>query len=174
MERDLRDTPLYQEVEAYFTAIYAPGAHWVSDGSTVTVSPDGRQAAFTGTVFHDLQSAPVTRVCLVDLASGAMQQVAAAAYSDRLPRWSPDGSKLAFLSDRAGAGNFQLYWLQPDGRGAAHALRCSTARWNTSTGRRQAFHPARPRGVRCRSGRHRRRWQDRRQAGRSAHLAAGD
>src|SRR5215470_2099573 len=121
MERDLRDTPLYKEVEAYFTAIYAPGAHWVSEGATVTVAPDGRRAAFTGTVFHDLQSAPVTRVCLVDLASGAMQQVAAAANSDRLPRWSPDGGKLAFLSDRAGAGNFQLYWLQPDGSGAAQA-----------------------------------------------------
>ena len=121
MERDLRDTPLYKEVEAYFTAMYAPGANWVSEGSTVTVSPDGRQAAFTGTVFHDLQSAPVTRVCLVDLASGDMQQVATAENSDRLPRGAPDGGQLAFLSDRAEAGNFQLYWLQPDGSGAAHA-----------------------------------------------------
>ena len=121
MERDLRDTPLYKEVAAYFTAIYEPGANWVSKGGTVTVSPDGRRAAFTGTVFHDLQSAPVTRVCLVDLASGEMQQVAAAQNSDRLPRWSPDGRKLAFLSDREGAGNFQLYLLNPDGSGAAHA-----------------------------------------------------
>jgi dipeptidyl aminopeptidase/acylaminoacyl peptidase len=121
MERDLRDTPLYKEVEAYFAAIYEPGANWVSKGGTVTVSPDGRRAAFTGTVFHDLQSAPVTRVCLVDLASGEMQQVTAAENSDRLPRWSPDGRKLAFLSDRDGAGNFQLYLLQPDGSGAAHA-----------------------------------------------------
>jgi dipeptidyl aminopeptidase/acylaminoacyl peptidase len=121
MERDLRDAPLYKEVEAYFAAIYEPGANWVSEGGTVTVSPDGRRAAFTGTVFHDLQSAPVTRVCLVELASGELQQVAAAANSDRLPRWSPDGGKLAFLSDRAGAGNFQLYLLQPDGSGAAHA-----------------------------------------------------
>ena len=121
MERDLRDTPLYKEVEAYFAAIYEPGANWVSEGGTVTVSPDGRRAAFTGTVFHDLQSAPVTRVCLVDLASGEMQQVAAAANSDRLPRWAPDGGKLAFLSDRAGTGNFQLYLLQPDGSGAAQA-----------------------------------------------------
>src|SRR5215813_8199619 len=121
MERDLRDTLLYQEVAAYFAAIYEPGANWVSEGGTVTVSPDGRRAAFTGTVFHDLQSAPVTRVCLVDLVSGEMQQVAAAENSDRLPRWSPDGRKLAFLSDRAGAGNFQLYLLQPDGSGAAQA-----------------------------------------------------
>jgi len=121
MERDLRDTLLYQEVAAYFAAIYEPGANWVSEGGTVTVSPDGRRAAFTGTVFHDLQSAPVTRVCLVDLVSGEMQQVAAAENSDRLPRWSPDGRKLAFLSDRAGVGNFQLYLLQPDGSGAAWA-----------------------------------------------------
>src|SRR5262245_50599698 len=123
MERDLRDTPLYKEVAAYFAAIYEPGANWVSEGSTVTVSPDGRRVAFTGTVFHDLQSAPVTRVCLVDLASGEMRQVAAAANGDRLPRWSPDGRKLAFLSDRAAAGNFQLYLLQADGSGAATAVK---------------------------------------------------
>ena len=39
MERDLRDTPSYQEVKAYFEAIYQPGANFVSDGGEVTLSP---------------------------------------------------------------------------------------------------------------------------------------
>ena len=121
MERDLRDTPSYQEVKAYFEAIYQPGANFVSDGGEVTLSPDGRWAAFTGIMFNDLQSAPITKVCLVDLASGEMQQVAAAENNDRLPRWSPDGSKLAFLSDRNGTGHFQLYLVNPDGSGSVQA-----------------------------------------------------
>ena len=106
--------------------MYEPGANWVSKGGTVTVSPAGRRVAFTGTGFHALQSAPVTRVCLVDLVSGAMQPVAAAQNSDRLPHWSPEGRKLAFLSDRAGAGNFQLYLLNPEGSGAAIAVKVVT------------------------------------------------
>ena len=106
MERDLRSSPLYKEVEAYFEAIYAPRTNCVSDGCDVTVSPDGRWGAFTGTVFNDLQSAPVTRLCLVDLTNGALQEVAAVQNSDRLPRWSPSGQTLAFLSDRTEAGKF--------------------------------------------------------------------
>ena len=121
MERDLRNTSLYKEVEAYFSAIYAPGTDSVSDGSEVTVSPDGSRAAFTGTIFHDLQSEPVTRICLVDLANGDMQVIAAGQNSDRLPRWSPDGRSLAFLSDRKDAGNFQLYWTNADGSGQVQA-----------------------------------------------------
>ena len=121
MERDLRQQPLYKEVEAYFTALYQPGTDWVSDGCEATVSPDGRRAAFTGTVFQDLRSAPVTRVCLVDLDSRTLRQLTPAQHSDRLPRWSPDGHRLAFLSDRAQAGNFQLYWTDADGSGPTHA-----------------------------------------------------
>lgn len=121
MERDLRSTPLYKEVEAYFTAIYAPGSDHVSGGSDVAVSPDGSRAAFTGTIFHDLQSEPVTRICLVDVRSGSMQVVASGPHSDRLPRWSSDGRSLAFLSDRDEAGNFQLYWTNADGSGPVQA-----------------------------------------------------
>lgn len=121
MERDLRQQPLYKEVEAYFTALYQPGTDWVSDGCEATVSPDGRRAAFTGTVFQNLRSAPVTRVCLVDLDSRSLRQLTPAQHSDRLPRWSPDGRWLAFLSDRAQAGNFQLYWTNADGSGPTHA-----------------------------------------------------
>ena len=73
------------------------------------MDPSGDQIAFTGTIFADLASAPFTRLCIVDIGSGNLRQLPCPANSDRLPRWSPDGQHLAFLSDRVEAGNARLY-----------------------------------------------------------------
>lgn len=121
IERDLRSTPLYAEVRDYFSAINAVGTDRIIDAADVTVSPDGAMAAFTGTIHSDIALAPVTRVCLVQLSSGAVTRLANGLGNDRLPRWSPDGRCLAFISDRADRGNFQLHLCGADGRGAAFA-----------------------------------------------------
>ena len=114
-DRDIRKTELYGKVCDYFRALNAVGQDKVVDAADITASPDGRRAAFTGTIHHDLSSAPVTRICLLGLATRELTRVEAGEGSDRLPRWSPDGAKLAFVSDRAQAGNFQLYLARGDG-----------------------------------------------------------
>src|SRR5262245_7017169 len=114
MDRDIRDLNLYHEVEAYFKSIHAPGAGVVTDACDVCVEPNGRRAALTGTVFETLTAAPVTRLCLVDLRDGALTQLHCPANNDRLPRWSPDGRWLAFLSDRRAPGDYQLYLAAAD------------------------------------------------------------
>lgn len=114
-ERDIRKTPLYEEVGDYFRAINAVGRDQVVDAADVTASPDGRWVAFTGTLYPDLESAPVTRICLLNLSTRELVRVASGEGSDRLPRWSPDGTRLAFISDRSQAGNFQLYLASGDG-----------------------------------------------------------
>ena len=56
----------------------------------------------------------------LDQISGLQTRVGAQQFSsgqrtDYLPRWSPDGSRLAFLSDRSEVGKFQIYLLERDG-----------------------------------------------------------
>ena len=109
MDRDIRSSERYRDVEDFFGAIHAPGENAVTDAADACVDPSGKQVAFTGTIFNDLASAPVTRICIVDRDTAKTRQLPCPANNDHLPRWSPDGRRLAFLSDRLEAGNNQLY-----------------------------------------------------------------
>lgn len=117
--RDLRGLPLYRQVRDFYDEITGGGREVITDAADVTVSPDGLLAAFTGTLHRDVTQAPVTRLCLINLASRQTTQIptAKATGSDRLPRWSPDGRWLSFVSDRAEAGNYQLYLYPASGIG---------------------------------------------------------
>jgi len=104
---------LYQEIEGFFRALHVPGQDCITDGTDLNLAPDGKKAVFTATIFRDLGSAPVSRIGCVDLTSGKLSLIAAGAGSDRLPRFSPDGRWIAFLSDRDQPGNFQLFIADP-------------------------------------------------------------
>ena len=58
-ERDLRDQPIYKEIEAYFTKATAPGFGRVSGAVDPQASPDGKGIAFTGTVWAKSRRAPL-------------------------------------------------------------------------------------------------------------------
>lgn len=58
------------------------------------------------------------RVLWLRSAAGAHKRYSAGTGVDRTPRWSPDGSALAFLSNRGGDG-MQLYLMDTDGGEAA-------------------------------------------------------
>lgn len=62
--------------------------------STVAWSPDGRTIAFSG------MTGGVSDLYLFDLPSGATQRLTNDQYADLQPAWSPDGTRLAFVSDR--------------------------------------------------------------------------
>src|SRR5262249_53182350 len=99
-ERDIRDTALYHEIAAFYASLHEPGSGRVTDATEVAVRPDGAKAAFTGSIYRDMQTHPVTRICTVDLSSGHFEVRSAPAGNDRMPLWSPNGRQLAFLSDR--------------------------------------------------------------------------
>lgn len=83
--------------------IVTQGARW---DSLPSVSPDGGWLAFS--------SAGKQEDVYVIRADGAeLRQLTNDEYKDRLPRWSPDGTQIAFYSNRAG--EYALWTIHPDG-----------------------------------------------------------
>jgi dipeptidyl aminopeptidase/acylaminoacyl peptidase len=75
------------------------------------ISPDGRWVAYTVRETNWDDNAYETQIWLADTTSGAARQLTNAKKSSRAPSWSPDGSKLAFISDRTDKS--QLYVINP-------------------------------------------------------------
>jgi dipeptidyl aminopeptidase/acylaminoacyl peptidase len=118
--RDIRAAPIYLEVERFYGTLYAPGTDTVTDANELSVSPDGRRIHFTGTLYTNKAEPPVTRVVCFDRGSKRLEVRPPSGTSDRLPRWSPDGQSLAYLSDPLSPGDFQVFIQR--GTEAARAL----------------------------------------------------
>lgn len=121
MDRDLRSTTAYAEAEEFFRTWMEPGFGSPSNVLDPDPSPDGATVAFAGSSMDKLEGQPASRICLVSTATGETRQVTAGPNDDRLPRWSPDGRSLGFLSDRVKKGVFQLYLLESEHLGEAEA-----------------------------------------------------
>src|SRR6266536_3095782 len=83
------------------------------------LSSDGKWVAYTVSIPSLQDNRNVSRVWVVEVATGKSRQVTGGPGSDRQPRWSPDGKTLAFISTReAGA----QVWLLPIGGGDARKV----------------------------------------------------
>src|SRR5581483_2542087 len=80
------------------------------------ISPDARQVAYVVNVINKEENKGKPSIHVVPTAGGAPQQLIASDKNDDTPRWSPDGSRIAFLSSRGGAP--QIYVAQADGTNA--------------------------------------------------------
>ena len=86
--------------------------------SDLQFSPDGNRLAFV--VTEPAKGERRARhIWLYEKQSGSLRQFTYSAKSDFLPRWSPDGKQLSFLSDRDD--QQQVYVMRSDG-GEASAL----------------------------------------------------
>jgi eukaryotic-like serine/threonine-protein kinase len=86
--------------------------------SEVRLSPDGQQLAVS------IIGTPNDQVWLYDLARRALRPITFA-WDNRVWAWTPDGKRIVFSSDKAGA--FNLYWQSPEG---GPAERLTESPWN--------------------------------------------
>lgn len=123
MDRDIRESNLYREIEALYGTLRRPGTGQISDASEVHVSPNGKHAVYSGALVDGFEGTPPTRICLTELATAETRVLTFGPNADRLPKFSPDARHVAFLSDRHAAGDFQLYLLDPISGAARPAAR---------------------------------------------------
>ena len=73
-------------------------------------------------MWEKLEGTPKTRICLAPADGGAHRAITAGPEHDAGPRWSPDGRRLSFLSDRREKGRMRLYVLDVEALGEAEEL----------------------------------------------------
>jgi dipeptidyl aminopeptidase/acylaminoacyl peptidase len=84
------------------------------------VAPGGDRIAYVVTSMDAAANEYRSRICLASSsAAGPASPFTSGAKRDRSPRWSPDGSALAFVSHRGNDRGSELYVLRVDGGEAA-------------------------------------------------------
>ncbi|HEX3083063.1 MAG TPA: hypothetical protein VHP99_00930, partial [Pyrinomonadaceae bacterium] len=82
------------------------------------ISPDGARVAYTVSEIKmekDKEWKQATQVWVVPASGGSARQYTRGEKSASAPEWSPDGSMLAFLSDREKDGERQVWMMNADG-----------------------------------------------------------
>src|SRR5215472_16281374 len=109
MRKDLRESPEYAAVAEHVRRLHEPAfgrPHQVTD---IATSTDGSRVVLTGSVYDELDGLP--RTAVYEVRECTLQPLTSGGGSAKAARFAPDGSALAFLSDRAKADVFQLYLL---------------------------------------------------------------
>ena len=85
---------------------------WITQGSrkanTLDLSPDGEWLAFDAQGSHE-------DLFVIRRDGTGLRQLTDDPYKDRQPRWSPDGKRIAFFSDRSG--KWEIWTINSDGSG---------------------------------------------------------
>ncbi len=90
------------------------------------ISPDGNWIAYTVSYGDFKQDAFITQIWLADTNTGKGFQLTRGDKSSTNPRWSTDGQRLAFLSNRVEDKN-QIFLINPNGGEAQQLTKSETA-----------------------------------------------
>jgi dipeptidyl aminopeptidase/acylaminoacyl peptidase len=94
--------------------IQANDLYRIRTASAVVFSPDGDRIAYVVTQIDSADNAYHRHLWVADAKRRVVRQLTRGKVSDGSPAWSPDGSRIAFVSDRSGTGP-QIYILPIDG-----------------------------------------------------------
>lgn len=94
-----------------------PEVMWkMSRAGASSLSPDAGTLLYQQTDYSMAENRGVTTLWVEDLASGTVKRLTDTSSNNADPRWSPDGSKIRFLSDRSGS--MQVWEMAADGSDA--------------------------------------------------------
>src|SRR5215469_1527130 len=99
MHKDLRESPEYAAVAEHVRRLHEPAfgkPHHVAD---IVTTADASRVVVTGSVYDELDGRP--RTALYEVRDGGLRALTSGGGSAKAARLAPDGSVLAFLSDRA-------------------------------------------------------------------------
>jgi Tol biopolymer transport system component len=89
----------------------------LGEGADPVWSPDGQRIAFILQEQPEedtFRAAPNADIWVMDIETGARSQLTEDSHADLWPVWSPDGERLAFVSERDNA-NGEVYVMSADG-----------------------------------------------------------
>ena len=109
MRKDLRESPEYAAVAEHVRRLHEPAFGRPHHVTGLVTTTDASRIVVTGSVYDELDGLP--RTALYEVRDGALHALTSRGGSAKAARFAPDGSALAFLSDRAKADVFQLYLL---------------------------------------------------------------
>ena len=108
--------------------------------SNPSISPDGKTIVFTRTWVDKVKDEYRSNLWVVDADGSRPRELTQGAWRDTAPVWSPDGKRIAFLSDRDGTTQLHVMWV--DTREAARLTSVERApsnlRWSPD-GKQIAF-----------------------------------
>src|ERR1700734_1989567 len=119
MRKDLWESPEYAAVAEHVRRVHEPAFGRPPRATALVATTDASRIVVTGSVYDELEGLP--RTALYEVRDGALRALTSGGGSARSARLAPDGSSLAFLSDRAKAEVFQLYLLADGQLGEAQA-----------------------------------------------------
>ena len=75
------------------------------------ISPDGKTILFTRTWVDKVKDQSRSNLWITDIDGTRIRELTSGARNDSAPEWSPDGKRIAFLSDRDGTNQLHVLWL---------------------------------------------------------------
>jgi dipeptidyl aminopeptidase/acylaminoacyl peptidase len=79
--------------------------------SNPEIAPDGKQIVFTRTWVDKMKDQSRSNLWIVDVEGTRVRQLTQGNWRDSNPTWSPDGNRIAFISDRDGTSQLHVMWV---------------------------------------------------------------
>ncbi len=79
--------------------------------SNPEISPDGKLIVFTRSWVDKVKDERASNIWIVDVDGVRIRELTTGNWRDSQPVWSPDGKRIAFLSDRDGTNQLHVMWV---------------------------------------------------------------